>query len=1723
LNDTKAKSNPFRPVAGLLLLLAVWGIVSLSPVGATRGGVPTYPKTIVHIGTGGALTEAQLDTLSWFDTVHGRFSPTILNKLKSRNPNQQYMYRIMPQMFIWWEDEQTYWYPDTSSSLMRLCQFYGLQNDWYLYDTNGDVHTQYGGYKTANWTRYCPKGTYGTSKGMTYAEWFINVAVPQIAYNSGVWDDWGWDSESYAGLTFEVMVDCPSDRPPADMFALCDPDRDGIPEGNYETCWNGGSSDSLSILFREVNHYFSTRFREVTRDDFVYQTSHHDRWSGPDWMDQYNGVKLERWRPWANDGTVEHGASWWSKFYGQYDSTGEFIAQGYYFAEGFHQPFGIDEREGWEVSYIQIITDEWGVWPDQERQQKMRWGLGTSMLGEGYFMQAPIDGANDGAVWFPEFEWDFGAAAGEFDKRLVTYLAEQDTVYYRLFENGMVEVNPYEHVLDEIPAEDSRFSFWLTVDDLSAENITAESADLRWFVPVGEVNDVDDFELRYATTALSISNWGDATSAPLPGGSYTPGEAVEITVENLTPETTYYFAIRNQVFGYLEPLTMSNQVSATTAFLLPDDETPPSAVTDLSGSGDEAGLVSLSWTTTGDDGMSGNADHFQLRYLTGEPIDDELVWAEATNVSSLLLPSPGTPGTVAQFVFSGLEPGQSYGFAVKVVDEAGNSSGLSNPLLVALPLPDTTAPAAINDLDTLMVYTDGFDLGWTAPGDDGQVGAGSSYVLGLKVGSVIEDELDWATAALITEGLPQPDLAGTAQTYRLSGLFPGVSYGLSLRAYDDEGQLSALGAQLLATTAPPPDETAPDEIVDLDVDQIYSDGFDLIWTAPGDDGAAGTATGYQLGLLTERALASESDWAEATLISVGLPAPQPAGTAQQFRLSGLDPETRYGLNLRALDEVGNISPLGNSLVLDTAPQIEVDVTAPIAINDLFIWQEFEDGFELRWLAPGDDGSVGVANRYVLGYRDGSEIATETDWEAADKIFSESAGLILPDSASAQQSYRLSGLTSGSLYGLALRAYDEAENLSALPDIPILGTTLEEIAPGDGIAPAPITLLLLGDLTPTTAQISWASTGDDSSAGVAARFVLAIAGGASPFSEADWTEAVKISELLPAPGPADSLVTHGLTSLVPGSDYRITIRAYDESDNLSAIGATLFFTTPFPADNTAPARVEDMTATVVDHSSCRLEWTATGDDDALGMAAVTQVAYLDGAAILTQADWENAELLEYENSDYSGTTVGLQLNDLTPATLYGFAVRYGDESGNWAEISNSPTVTLPDVPDLMRPASIVDLTLVDLGLDWARISWSAVGDDSLSGKATRYLPGLLASRQIDTLNFAEARGSWSDHLAANPGSVFPLPATSGTAQQYTIAGLSAGVTYGFALKVADEVENESALSNRLWFQTASEPQPLPPSRISDLTVSSVGVGWVTLSWTAPTAFEPQRTVASYELGYARSPITDENWASVLKVATPPVPAAFGEAQQFQLGPLTSGVPYYFAIRCADDNGLYAPLSNVVSAIPEVGDTQPPAAPPAPVVTLPETIDEDQVRVSWLASLESDVMGYHVYGRTENESEPVRLNESVIPQSALPDWWLSIPNRDVNYYLSISVVDYAGNESRRGTETAIFPVAFVFTGPFPHPIPLHESARFYIEMPPGAGIVALDVRIYSVSGALVRSRWRELPENEDLSGREIVIEWDGRNNSDAFVAPGLYFIRVTAGAYGETRRIYVSSGG
>lgn len=449
------------------------------------------------------------------------------------------------------------------------------------------------------------------------------------------------------------------------------------------------------------------------------------------------------------------------------------------------------------------------------------------------------------------------------------------------------------------------------VTDLSVTATTHNSATLTWTAPGddGNVGQASTYHLRYAT--VPITNDADFAAATPVSGVAAPspaGHPTFMVVNGLSPLTTYWFALMTEDEAHnMSP--MSNVPHATT--LNPPDTTPPANITDLAALNVSSVDVLLQWTAPGDDGTTGTASRYELRYSTS-PIANLTDFAAATPFANPPIPSP--PGETDLALIDGLTPGVMYYFAVIAADEVPNWSGLSNVVSVTTIIPDTTPPAAINDLAAGSPTFDSLTLTWTAPGDDGSIGTAVAYDVRFSLNPIVTDaDFDMAPSAGVA---PAPLVAGSAQNMVVSGLTPSTQYWFAIKTRDEVPNVSALSNVAVATTAPPPDTTAPAAIADLAVIAWTDTTLTLSWTAPGDDGLTGTAALYDI-RCAQTPITTIAEYDAATHLN-GAPAPLVAGSVQTFVANGFAPGSTWYFSIRTSDEVPNVSGLSNCPVGTTS-------------------------------------------------------------------------------------------------------------------------------------------------------------------------------------------------------------------------------------------------------------------------------------------------------------------------------------------------------------------------------------------------------------------------------------------------------------------------------------------------------------------------------------------------------------------------------------------------------------------------------------------------------------------------------------------------------------------------------------------------------------------------------------------------------------------------------------
>ena len=113
---------------------------------------------------------------------------------------------------------------------------------------------------------------------------------------------------------------------------------------------------------------------------------------------------------------------------------------------------------------------------------------------------------------------------------------------------------------------------------------------------------------------------------------------------------------------------------------------------------------------------------------------------------------------------------------------------------------------------------------------------------------------------------------------------------------------------------------------------------------------------------------------------------------------------------------------------------EPDNVAPGQVDDLATENPTSNAMGLTWTATGDDGNVGTANYYEVRYS--TAVIDDANFDAAALA----SGAPTPGPAGTAESMEVAGLTAGTAYYFALKAFDEWGNAGALSNV-ATGTTL----------------------------------------------------------------------------------------------------------------------------------------------------------------------------------------------------------------------------------------------------------------------------------------------------------------------------------------------------------------------------------------------------------------------------------------------------------------------------------------------------------------------------------------------------------------------------------------------------------------------------------------------------------------------------------------------------------
>ena len=478
-----------------------------------------------------------------------------------------------------------------------------------------------------------------------------------------------------------------------------------------------------------------------------------------------------------------------------------------------------------------------------------------------------------------------------------------------------------------------------------------------------------------------------------------------------------------------------------------------------------------------------------------------------------------------------------------------------------------------------------------------------------------------------------PSSGPTTTTHTVTGLTNGTAVLFQVRGRNSVGA----GTQSAVVAATP--RTVPSAPTSFTA-TAGNETVTLTWVSGGDGGAA--ITGWEFRCTTDGVLDSEL----LTPISDSAPG---GAHATSFTLVSRLNNTEHLCQVRARNGVG-VGALSAE-----ASATPMAVTVPLAPS--FLNVEASVRFiRLAWISGGDGGAA--IDRWE--YR-----------QTTDGVLDDEPWIAIPDSATGganQYDFRVTGLTSGTLYLFQVRAHNSVGSGAASP------SRSEMLRPATvPAAPSHFQAAAGGGLV----QLEWVA-GDDGGAAID-RWEYR----QTTDSVLDTEAWMAIPDSAPGGANANSFVVTGLTG---GTLYYFQVRAHNSvGDGAPSVTKSLVPAVPPPAPT--------LTATA-GNRQVTLTWVSGGDRG----AAIDRWEYRQKAGNGSYGEWQQI-------SGSGPATTQHEVRGLSNGTLYTFQVRAHTSEGAGpasAEVSATPRV-------LTRPARPTNLSATG-GPGQVTLTWDAGTDD-----------------------------------------------------------------------------------------------------------------------------------------------------------------------------------------------------------------------------------------------------------------------------------------------------------------------------------------------------------------------------------------------------------------------------
>ena len=817
------------------------------------------------------------------------------------------------------------------------------------------------------------------------------------------------------------------------------------------------------------------------------------------------------------------------------------------------------------------------------------------------------------------------------------------------------------------------------------------------------------------------------------------------------------------------------------------------------------GTLTINWTPPSDVGrrsISAYKIRYRLESASGE-------WG-----------SPGEPAEIVKSAsdrihkITGLTNGMPYEFAVRAVNEIGDGLWAeSTGTPVAPPVRNTPLKPTIDDLHA---HPTTIRVTWTAPDDDG-----GSAITGYKV--------QWRRDGRSFSETERVQRVTGKTTYTITGLSNRTNYDVRVTAYNANGDGEPSDVMSVQTIFHAP--SAP-KITDF---SIPGPGMALVTYADSEDNGGNVITGYRV-RYKEKGTSTLLSETEVTGSHTVLLSPLTAGSTYVVRIRAIYRGGGLG-EYRDREFLFGNSPGAPSALLVTPGSTKLTLT---------------------WGAPTDIGH-----------------GTITSYDVEYKLHSMPWIDVARDDDDASTTQEITGLSNGQQYDVRVRAVSTVGTIgegtwvfgTGTPDVPgnsqvtVPGApAITDVAPGDGAL-----------------TVSWSAPSNTGGADITSYDVEYKLGTLDT-----WTDVTRAND--------DDSTTQEITDLSKGRSYDVRVRAVNSvgSGEWAEDSGTPPVTVPG-----APA----ITNVAPGDGALTVSWSAPSNT---GGAAIT--SYDVEHKLDTLDTWTD---VTRANDDDSTTQ---EITDLSKGRSYDVRVRAVNSvgSGEWAESSGTPPVTVPGAPAITNVAP---------GDGALTVSWTAPTE---TGGAA--ITSYDVEHKLGTLD------TWTDVTRTD----------NDVSTTQVITDLSKGRSYDVRVRAVNSVGSGE------WAESSGTPPVTVPGAPA-ITNVAPGDGVLTVSWSAPTE-TGGAAITSYDVEHKLG--TLDTWTDVTRtdndVSTTQV-----------ITDLSNGRTYNVRVRAVNSvgSGEWA----------ESSGTPTVTVPGAPAITNVDDIRFREVFIKWDAPADdggSPITGYRI---------------------------------------------------------------------------------------------------------------------------------------------------------------------